>query len=139
MYIIYPTLLHKQYVTQSQFFNWNLMNLNLEFSFYIGCYTKIKELSLPYYLSIARRRIAGCIPYPSVSVQYKMYIASSRIWTWITVSFSYDNSHNITNAANIYIYIYILYLPTPSTWAGYDTRLIFKQSLTGLNSEFSFS
>ena len=27
----------------------------------------------------------------------------------------------------------------PSTRAGYDTRLIFKGSLTGLNSEFSFS
>ena len=27
----------------------------------------------------------------------------------------------------------------PSAWAGYDTRSIFKRSLTGLNSEFSFS
>ena len=27
----------------------------------------------------------------------------------------------------------------PSARVGYDTRLIFKQSLTGLNSEFSFS
>ena len=31
------------------------------------------------------------------------------------------------------------YLPNPSTRAGYDTRSIFKWSLTGLNSEFSFS
>ena len=31
------------------------------------------------------------------------------------------------------------YLPTPSAQAGYDTRSIFKRSLTGLNSEFSFS
>ena len=30
-------------------------------------------------------------------------------------------------------------LPNPSAQAGYDTRSIFKQSLTGLNSEFSFS
>ena len=30
-------------------------------------------------------------------------------------------------------------LPNPSAWAGYDTRSIFKRSLTGLNSEFSFS
>ena len=28
---------------------------------------------------------------------------------------------------------------TPLPWAGYDTRLIFKQSKAGLNSEFSFS
>ena len=27
----------------------------------------------------------------------------------------------------------------PSAWAGYDTRSIFKRSLTGLNLEFSFS
>ena len=33
----------------------------------------------------------------------------------------------------------ISYLPNPSARAGYDTRSIFKRSLTGLNSEFSFS
>ena len=31
------------------------------------------------------------------------------------------------------------YLPNPSARAGYDTRSIFKRSLAGLNSEFSFS
>ena len=31
------------------------------------------------------------------------------------------------------------YLPNPSIRAGYDTRSISKRSLTGLNSEFSFS
>ena len=31
------------------------------------------------------------------------------------------------------------YLPNPSARAGYDTRSIFKRSLTGLNSEFSFA
>ena len=30
------------------------------------------------------------------------------------------------------------YLPNLSARAGYDTRSIFKRSLTGLNSEFSF-
>ena len=34
----------------------------------------------------------------------------------------------------------ILYIFTnPSAMAGYDTKSIFKRSLTGLNSEFSFS
>ena len=33
----------------------------------------------------------------------------------------------------------ISYLPNPSARAGYDTRSVFKRSLTGLNSEFSFS
>ena len=36
-----------------------------------------------------------------------------------------------------YIYIYIF--TNPFTRAGYDTRSIYKQSLTGMNSEFSFS
>ena len=31
------------------------------------------------------------------------------------------------------------YVPNPSARVGYDTRSIFKRSLTGLNSEFSFS
>ena len=33
----------------------------------------------------------------------------------------------------------VSYLPTPSARTGYDTMSIFKRSLTGLNSEFSFS
>ena len=35
--------------------------------------------------------------------------------------------------------VLISYLPNPSARAGYDTRSIFKRSLTGLSSEFSFS
>ena len=31
------------------------------------------------------------------------------------------------------------YLPNPSARAGYDTRSIFKRSLIGFNSQFSFS
>ena len=34
---------------------------------------------------------------------------------------------------------FISIFTNPSAQAGYDTRSIFKQSLTGLNSEFSFS
>ena len=33
----------------------------------------------------------------------------------------------------------ISYLPNPSARAGHDARSIFKRSLTGFNSEFSFS
>ena len=40
---------------------------------------------------------------------------------------------------NDHLFICLSYLPNPSARAGYDTRSIFKQSLTGLNSEFSFS
>ena len=54
--------------------------------------------------------------------------------------------------ARVYVYIYAyvcIYIYTniythiiftnPSAQAGYNTRSIFKRSLTGLNSEFSFS
>ena len=39
----------------------------------------------------------------------------------------------------IHTVVLISYLPDPSALAGYDTRSIFKRSLTGLNSEISFS
>ena len=36
-------------------------------------------------------------------------------------------------------YRYMILFTNPTARAGYDTRSIFKRSLTGLNSEFSFS
>ena len=36
-------------------------------------------------------------------------------------------------------FVDITIFTNPTAWAGYDTRSIFKRSLTGLNSEFSFS
>ena len=44
----------------------------------------------------------------------------------------------------VYVYVFICILvfilfTNPSARAGYDTRSIFKRSLTGFNSEFSFS
>ena len=38
-----------------------------------------------------------------------------------------------------HITFFIIIFTNPSARAGYDTRSIFKQSLTDLNSEFSFS
>ena len=46
---------------------------------------------------------------------------------------SYDDNH-LTRDKYIYIHF-----SNPSPRAGYDTWSIFKRSLTGLNSEFSFS
>ena len=39
----------------------------------------------------------------------------------------------------LFIPFFLYYLPNPSAREGYDTRSIFKRSLTGLNSEVSFS
>ena len=43
------------------------------------------------------------------------------------------------NLTAIDLKVYDANLPNPFARAGYDTSSIFKQSLTGLNSEFSFS
>ena len=39
----------------------------------------------------------------------------------------------------VVVVVLIIIFTNPSARAGYDTRSIFKQSLTGLNSEYSFS
>ena len=67
-------------------------SLNSEFSFKTGCLTKAEEPSLPYYLPIAGGRIIGFIPFPRVLVLCEMQSLSSRIWTCVSVSISYDNN-----------------------------------------------
>ena len=44
-----------------------------------------------------------------------------------------------THGGDVAEYIHLILFTNPSARAGYDTRSIFKWSLTGLNSEFSFS
>ena len=39
----------------------------------------------------------------------------------------------------MYLFVYIYLFTNPAAQAGYDTRSLFKRSLTVLNSEFSFS
>ena len=61
-----------------QVYNW----LNPEFPFsYTGTHFKVKELSLSHYLSIARERIVGSIPFPIVLAVCAMQIVSFKIWT----------------------------------------------------------
>ena len=49
------------------------------------------------------------------------------------------DSKMVLNAALLNTQHYKVLFTNPSARAGYDTRSIFKRSLTGLNSEFSFS
>ena len=53
-------------------FKRSLTGLNSEFSFLTSRLTKAEEPSLPYYLSIARGRIIGFIPFPRVLVLCEM-------------------------------------------------------------------
>ena len=87
-------------------FNWSLTCLNSEFSFSLtGCLTKDKEhclsnylpIYLPNYsLSIAGERIIGFRPFTRVLALCEMHIVSSRIWTRVAVSISYDGNHYTT-------------------------------------------
>ena len=78
-------------------FKRSLTGLNSEFSFSsTSCLTKAEEHSLSYYLPIAGGRIIGFIPFPRVFVLCEMQSVSSRIWTRVAVSISYDANHHTT-------------------------------------------
>ena len=91
---IYQTPL--QDVAQGQFFSGSLTGLNSDFSFsQTGCWTKAKEPSLPFYLPINGGRIIGFMPFPRVLMKCEIQSASSRIWTCVALSISYDNNHHV--------------------------------------------
>ena len=72
----------------------SLTGLNSEFSFsWTSCLTIDEEPSQPYYLPIAGGRIIGFIPFPRVLVLCEMQSVSSRIWTHVAVSISYNDNH----------------------------------------------
>ena len=78
----------------------SLTGLNSDFSFSLTiCLTKAEEPSLLYYLPIAGGRIIGSIPFPRVLVLCEMQSVSSRIWTRVTVSISYDGNHYTTGTS----------------------------------------
>ena len=71
-------------------------SLNSEFSFSkTNCLTKAKEPNLPCYLNIASGRTDGVIPFPRELMWSETQTTSSRIWTQVTNSISYDNNHCI--------------------------------------------
>ena len=75
-----------------------LTGFNSVFSFSkTSCLTKAEEPSLPYYLPIVGGRIIGFIPFPRVLVLCEMQSVSSRIWTHITMSISYNDNHYTTS------------------------------------------
>ena len=97
-------------------FKWNLTDSNSVFSFpSTSCLTKAEEPRLSY-LPIAGGRIIEFITIPRVLELCEMLSASSRSWTRIAESISYDDNHYTTDTSNllcIYIYIYILIIADP--------------------------
>ena len=57
---------------------------------------RLKNLVCPTILPVAGGRIIGFIPFPRILVQCEMRSISSRIWTRVTVSISYDDNHYTT-------------------------------------------
>ena len=88
-------------------FKRSLTGLNSEFSFSLtSSLTKAEETSLSCYLPIAGGIIIGFIPFPRVLVQCEMPSVSSRIWTRVTVSISYNDNHYTTGTSNeLFVYV----------------------------------
>ena len=85
-------------------FKRSLTGLNSEFSFSLTSYLIMaEEPSLPYYLPIVGGRIIGFIPFPRVLMVCEMQSVSSRIWTRVTVSISYDVYHYSTSPSCLLI------------------------------------
>ena len=75
----------------------SLTDLNSESSFILtSCHTKVKEPSLTHYLLIAGGRIVWYMPFQRKLMLWEMKTTSSRIWTQIAVSISYDDIHYST-------------------------------------------
>ena len=96
VYIFTNPFTRAGYDTRS-IFKRSLTGLNSEISFSLtSCLTKAEEPSLSYYLRIAGGRIIEFIPFPRALVLCEMQSVSSRVWTHVTVSISYDDNHYTT-------------------------------------------
>ena len=87
-----PTPLPRQDVTQSQF----LSGVSFLFRLFLlldWLPNQGWKTSLPYYLAITGGRMRGLIPFPRVLMLCEMQPATSRIWTRVTMSISYDDNH----------------------------------------------
>ena len=61
---------------------------------------RVKNLVCPTILPIPGGRIIGLIPFPRVLVLCEMQSVSSRIWTRVAVSISYDDNHYTTGTSS---------------------------------------
>ena len=64
--------------------------------------TKTKELILPYYLPVARRRTIRFVPNLRVFLLCEMQSVSSSIWTCVIVSISYNDNHYTTGTSHFF-------------------------------------
>ena len=96
-----PTPPLGQDMTQGQFLS-SLTGLNSVFLLLDKLPHQGWRTQLPYYLPIAGGRIIGFIPFPRVLVLCEMQSVSSRIWTRVAMSISYDDNHYTTSTSTVY-------------------------------------
>ena len=100
IFTIFTQPLHSGRIWHKVIFKRSLTGLNSEHSFSkTSSLAKVEEPSLSHYLPIAGGRIFGFIPFPSVLVLREMQSVSSRIWTRVAVSISYEDNHNTTGTS----------------------------------------
>ena len=88
-------------MTQGQFLS-GVLQVLIQFYFsYSSCLIKAEETSLHYYLPIAGEIVIGFIPFPRVLVMCEMQSVSSRIWTRVAVSITYDDNHYTMGTSRI--------------------------------------
>ena len=73
IYIHIPNPSHKQDPIKGQFFKQGLTGLPSP------SHTRVKEASLPYYLTIFGERIVGCITFPKLYIQ--LFSPGFNIWS----------------------------------------------------------
>ena len=101
--------------------------LNIHFVFvWVGNHPKRRYMILNYYLCLF------CVIRRSLDSLWLSCTYLGEIFIWMTNSSKFFTIQAILN-------FFIILFTNPSARAGYDTRSISKRSLTGLNSEFSFS
>ena len=79
------------------------------------------------------------MPLLLVRVNRVAMLVGFKCFCWCVAYLTFDKLRKFVDFKKGYICVVRSYLPNPSARGGYDTRSIFKWSLTGLNSEFSFS
>ena len=89
--------------------------------------TNAKIPSLPYYLPVAGERIVGFIPFTRVLALCETQTDSSRIWTRVAVSISFEVNHYVT-AHSKFLYI-----------AAFSPNIIVYRKRVFLRDEFMFS
>ena len=106
---------------------------------------------LPFHYSSVHTDLEKSYLLVSSSGPIELLVLDSNTWNHLTVSkqiFLHFSKMKLPTNYSLIDYMYIpltmgkqglIIFTNPSARAGYDTRSIFKRSVTGLNSEFSFS